>query len=533
LTVQFGIRVRLLGDILKGTIIMRKTILATSSALSLMVIASPALAQSQQVMISNGTNANCYGATGNGSCTPPNSTPKVATTVSDGSTSSAANVQASATALESYNSAYGYAAVGTQITSSARGSGTTSQIVGYARDTSGNVSGILAEGSFFHAGSSDSTNRSTILELESTRALFGYAPAGTNVTNGLEITSTLNTLIGNSAATGTFTVSGASTLHGIDNSNSGITNAGLVSGVTAGAVNSSSTEAINGSQLDATNQNVAAAQSAANTAVTNAAAAQTTANTALANAATAQTSADNAQSTANTALANAATAQTAADNAQSTADTALANAATAQATADGAQSTANTALSGVATAQAAATAAQTSATAAQTSATAAQNDAAIAVVAAQNAVKYDQPGHTSVTLNSGGSAVAIHNVAAGVSPTDAVNMSQLNAVNASVTSLGTRVTTLESRIGNFSQDIRRIDRLAGRGTAIALSAASIPQMADGQNIAVGVGFGTYDGRTAFSAAILGRISDNAQFRLNAGTTGAGKVGAGGGITFGW
>ena len=73
-------------------------------------------------------------------------------------------------------------------------------------------------------------------------------------------------------------------------------------------------------RLDATDKNVAAAQSTANTAKTNAATAQTTANTAKANAATAQ-------STADTAKANAATAQ-------STANTAKTNAATAQSTAD-------------------------------------------------------------------------------------------------------------------------------------------------------------------------------------------------------
>jgi autotransporter adhesin len=41
-------------------------------------------------------------------------------------------------------------------------------------------------------------------------------------------------------------------------------------------------------------------------------------------------------------------------------------------------------------------------------------------------VQYDNAGHTSVTLNPGGAPTSLHNVAAGVLPTDAANVSQLN-----------------------------------------------------------------------------------------------------------
>ncbi|MCJ1888073.1 YadA-like family protein [Pseudomonas sp. LA21] len=43
-----------------------------------------------------------------------------------------------------------------------------------------------------------------------------------------------------------------------------------------------------------------------------------------------------------------------------------------------------------------------------------------------DAVMYDDPSHTSVTLNKGGDSTTITNVAAGVNDTDAVNVSQLN-----------------------------------------------------------------------------------------------------------
>src|SRR5690606_25981614 len=44
---------------------------------------------------------------------------------------------------------------------------------------------------------------------------------------------------------------------------------------------------------------------------------------------------------------------------------------------------------------------------------------------ANNSVQYDADGN-SVTFNPGGEATSLHNVAAGVAPTDAVNVQQLN-----------------------------------------------------------------------------------------------------------
>jgi hypothetical protein len=61
-----------------------------------------------------------------------------------------------------------------------------------------------------------------------------------------------------------------------------------------------------------------------------------------------------------------------------------------------------------------------------TTATAAQGTANNALALGLNSVQYDNAGHTSVTLNPGGSPTPLHNVAAGVAPTDAANVSQLN-----------------------------------------------------------------------------------------------------------
>jgi len=236
-----------------------------------------------------------------------------------------------------------------------------------------------------------------------------------------------------------------------------------------GNIGSSSTDAVNGSQLFVTNQNVATAQGTANTALSNATTAQGTANAALSNAATAQESADTAFSNATTA--------------QGTANTALSNAATAQGTANTArteaaasQSTANTALSNAATAQTTANTARTEAATAQSMAS------------------------TALTASNG---------------------------------FDSRITSLEGNLAGVRSDLRKTDRMASRGVAIASAFASVPAMESGKSFGIGVGVGSYNSATAFSIAAGARVSDGAEFRINVGTAGNGKVAVGGGGMFSW
>ncbi|QNW93937.1 YadA-like family protein [Acinetobacter seifertii] len=124
-----------------------------------------------------------------------------------------------------------------------------------------------------------------------------------NVNDNIALTNAGSLTVGNSKVDNSgLTITGGPsvTTAGINAANQKITN------VAAGTISASSTDAVNGSQLNTTNQNVTTAQNTANTAVTNAAAAQNTANTAVTNAAAAQT-------TANTAVTNAAAAQATAD----------------------------------------------------------------------------------------------------------------------------------------------------------------------------------------------------------------------------
>ncbi len=322
----------------------------------------------------------------------------------------------------------------------------------------------------------------------------------------------------------------------------------VLTNVADGVIAAGGTQAVNGGQLFITNQNVATAQAAANaaqttantalttantaqatadTALANSAAAQstgaaalTTANTALSAAAGAQASANaaltgvtTAQTTANTALANAAAAQTTANTAvtnagtaQTTANTALANAATAQATGVAAQTTANTALSNAATAQATGAAAQTTANAALT--------------LGQNAVQYDNAAHSSVTINPGGAAASVHNVAAGAAPTDAANVAQVtqSAVNAlaqanSYTDTRTAATLTQAnaytdtRFNALSGDLNIVSKRADAGTAAAMAAAGLATPSGPGKSIVTVGFGTWRGQSAVAFGAAHRMDD--------------------------
>ncbi|MBR7739919.1 ESPR-type extended signal peptide-containing protein, partial [Acinetobacter nosocomialis] len=133
----------------------------------------------------------------------------------------------------------------------------------------------------------------TVNFADGTNTTAVYDPATNtykyNVNNNIALTNAGSLTVGNSKVDNSgLTITGGPsvTTAGIDAGNQKITN------VAAGTISASSTDAVNGSQLNTTNQNVTTAQNTANTAVTNAATAQNTANTAVTNAAAAQATAD-------------------------------------------------------------------------------------------------------------------------------------------------------------------------------------------------------------------------------------------------
>ncbi len=133
----------------------------------------------------------------------------------------------------------------------------------------------------------------TVNFADGTNTTAVYDPATNtykyNVNDNIALTNAGSLTVGNTKVDNSgLTITGGPsvTTAGINAGNQKITN------VAAGTISASSTDAVNGSQLNTTNQNVTTAQNTANTAVTNAATAQNTANTAVTNAAAAQATAD-------------------------------------------------------------------------------------------------------------------------------------------------------------------------------------------------------------------------------------------------
>jgi autotransporter adhesin len=182
----------------------------------------------------------------------------------------------------------------------------------------------------------------------------------------------------------------------------------------------------------------------------------------------------------------------------------------------------------------------------------------------QNAVKYDTaPGGgkaNSITLEGAdpNAPVLISNVAAGVAPTDAVNVAQLN--RAASTTLATANTYTDTRVGAaaaesrqytdqvaastltqanaytdsqfgiLNHDIGQVRAEARQAAAIGLAAGSLRYDSRPGKLSVAAGDGEWRGQGAASFG-AGYTSENGRVRLNAGaTTSGGRWGAGVGLS---
>jgi len=117
----------------------------------------------------------------------------------------------------------------------------------------------------------------------------------------------------------------------------------------------------------------------------------------------------------------------------------------------------------------------------------------------------------TVSVGSSGNDRRITNVAAGVNPTDAVNMSQLQGVQDGVNSVARR---------------------AYSGVAGAVALSMIPDVDPGKTISVGIGTGGYQGYGAVALGFTARISSNIKVRGGASTSSAGTA-YGGGVSYQW
>ncbi|MFX1739725.1 YadA family autotransporter adhesin [Paraburkholderia kururiensis] len=117
----------------------------------------------------------------------------------------------------------------------------------------------------------------------------------------------------------------------------------------------------------------------------------------------------------------------------------------------------------------------------------------------------------TVSVGSQGAERRITNVAPGVNPTDAVNVSQLQGVQQSITNIA---------------------RKAYGGVAAATALSMIPDVDAGKSIAVGVGGASFQGYGAVALGFTARITNNLKLRGGVGSSSAGYS-FGGGISYQW
>ena len=194
---------------------------------------------------------------------------------------------------------------------------------------------------------------------------------------------------------------------------------------------------------------------------------------------------------------------------------------------------AETALATANTAESAANTAQSMATTALTTANRAQ-------ALAGNAVQYDA-GKTSVTLNPGGTAATVHNVAAGVAPTDAADVGQVTADLQTSESFASDVGASTLSAANAYTDqvaarlTSRIDQVSTRAdgaTAAALASTDIPQAIHAGHAMLGFGVGTWGGETGFAAGVSTRLrDDHTTFKASVNFNSRGQGGGGAGVGY--
>jgi len=167
------------------------------------------------------------------------------------------------------------------------------------------------------------------------------------------------------------------------------------------------------------------------------------------------------------------------------------------------------------------------------------------------AVQYSDPDNPNVS-NGGtvtndvalvgadaGAPVALHNLAAGTSSTDAVNLGQLHSGLASAMAdsrayTDLRFNDLQAGIAQLDFDLRELRQDAAAGTASAMAVSGIPQTISEGRSMVGGGIAHYRGETAFAVGMSTTFSEGRGV-LKAGATvdtrGNGGFSAGAGFSF--
>jgi autotransporter adhesin len=138
----------------------------------------------------------------------------------------------------------------------------------------------------------------------------------------------------------------------------------------------------------------------------------------------------------------------------------------------------------------------------------------------------------TVSVGSAGHERTITNVANGVNPTDAVNVSQLD--DALATAKNWSKDYVDQRLQGVDQDLNRIGNRANAGIASAMAMASLPQAYQPNQSSAGVALGTFHGESGIAIGVS-TITESGRyvFKLNATTNSRGDAGAGVGAGMVW
>jgi autotransporter adhesin len=118
----------------------------------------------------------------------------------------------------------------------------------------------------------------------------------------------------------------------------------------------------------------------------------------------------------------------------------------------------------------------------------------------------------TVSVGSPGNERVIANVAPGVRPTDAVNLSQLQGVQ---------------------QNVSNVARQAYSGLAMAGALAGLPQVDTGKTLQVSAGVGSYGGYGALAIGVSARLTEATVVKLGLSTGGSSKVLFNAGVGYSW
>src|SRR5262249_40939021 len=113
----------------------------------------------------------------------------------------------------------------------------------------------------------------------------------------------------------------------------------------------------------------------------------------------------------------------------------------------------------------------------------------------------------TVSVGAPGSERRITNVAAGINPTDAVNVGQLSSVAGSLSAgFQSQITGLQSQITN-------VDRRLRDGVAVSMAAGGVPAIPQGRKLGVFGNIATYDGHGAAGVGLTGVLYETRAYQI--------------------